>query len=267
MKNSKLSAKSFLKELNNKKQLKSKNQEIIGGMAICKEDFSIENLNSINYSKSSKSSNPSKDNSIAYENLKNLLDSTSSCQISDALSQIAGRNGVLKGIKAINGKKAYGKVVTVKTNSDDWGTSLFGIDEANKGDILVILSIGESSAIWGELTSTCAQKKEIAGTIIIGATRDIDYVKRADYPVFAKDIVPNAGKSLGLGHVNVDLNLNETKICPGDFVFADESGVVLIPQNLFQETILKTLEIKIKEIAIIEEIEEGKSLSEIVRLK
>ncbi|MBZ9570344.1 RraA family protein [Methanobrevibacter sp. TMH8] len=267
MEKSKLSAKSLLKEISYKKHLKNKKMSKIGELSVCKADFEIENLNLINSPTDSKFTI---DKEIAYKNLKNLLDNTSSCQISDALSKIAKRSGVIEGVKSINKKTAYGRVVTVKTSSDDWGTSLLGIDEAKKGNILVIKTIGPISAIWGELTSSCSQEKELAGTVIIGATRDIDFVSEFEYPVFASKTTPNAGTAAGLGSVNIPLKIGKDEdliIKPGDFIFADKSGVVHIPQELFCEVMIKTLEIKINETNILSEIEKGKSLSEIVGLK
>ena len=276
MEKSKLSAKSLLKQLSYKKHQKNKKTVKIGKVNLCKDDFNIENLdfeNSFNSSSVPKSKKMTKTEligkEIGFENLKKLLDNTSACQISDALTKTSGRNGVIEGIKSINNKVAYGRIVTVKTSSDDWGTSLLGINKAKKGNILFIETHGESSAIWGELTSSSSYEKELAGTVIWGASRDIDYIIKSDYPVFAKETVPNAGNALGLGEVNVVLKIGESekhKINPGDFLFGDESGVVHVPQELFTEVMLKTLEIKMKELYIVSEIKKGKILSEIVGL-
>lgn len=272
MKNRRLSPKNLLKELNYKKYLKSKDTVFFNGINLCKEDFQIENLTNKGLSKNHNQNNKdgpdkSNDNLIPYKNIRNFLDTTSSCQISDALQNISGRNGILKGITSINGQKTYGLIVTIKTNSDDWGTGLFGIDIAKEDEILFILATGDFSAVWGELTSTCAKNKKIAGTIIHGATRDVEFLSNYDYPIFAKEIVPNAGKALGLGEINVDLNIDDYVIHPGDFIFGDENGVVLVPKELFQQTMLETLDIRIKELEILSKIKEGKSLSEIVGLK
>ena len=277
MEKSKLSAKSLLKQLSYKKYQKNKKTVKIGKVNICKDDFDIKNLdfeNSFNSSFIPKSKKLTKseliEREIGFENLKKLLDNTSSCQISDALAKISGRNGVIEGIKAINNKIAYGRVVTAKTSSDDWGTSLLGIDKGKKGNILFIETYGESSAIWGELTSNSSYKKELAGTVIWGASRDIDYIIRSDYPVFAKETVPNAGNALGLGKVNVVLKIGKDEkhiIKPGDFLIGDESGVVHVPQELFTEVMLKTLEIKINELYIVSKIKKGETLSEIVGLE
>ena len=57
------------------------------------------------------------------------------------------------------------------------------------------------------------------------------------------------------------------KINPGDFFFGDESGIVVIPQELFAQVMAQTLLVKIKESGIIKDISGGKTLAEIVGLK
>ncbi|MDR2966596.1 MAG: RraA family protein [Methanobacteriaceae archaeon] len=250
---SKLSTNSFLKGWNQSKIIKKIDLENTDQLNFKKEDFDIKNLKNPN-------------NQIQNHLIKKLLDSTATCQISDALTNLTGRNGVLNNIKSINNKKTYGRIITVKTDSDDWGTSLLAIDKAKKGEILFILSLGEPSAIWGELTSQCSKEKGLSGTVIYGASRDIDFLVDFDYPVFGCETVPNAGKPLGLGIINPILEIENIKIKPGDFLFADMNGCVLVPQELFSDVMMETLKIKLKEAEIISEIKKGKSLSEILNL-
>ncbi|RBQ24086.1 Regulator of ribonuclease activity A [Candidatus Methanobinarius endosymbioticus] len=277
MEKSKLSSKTLLKQLSQKKYLKNKKTVKVGEIKVCREDFDIDNLDLANTTNShEKQRNPQHDKKLdikrefGFKNLKKLLDNTSSCQISDAMSKISKRSGVLEGIKSINGKKAYGIVYTVYTSSDDWGTPLYGIDEAKKGNILFIKTSGGKSAVWGELTSSCSYEKGLAGTVIYGATRDIDFVKNFEYPVFAKETAPNAGNALGLGKTNISIEIEtkpKTNIQTGDFIFGDESGVVHVPKELFCEVMIKILEIKKNEAQILSEIKKRTPLSEILGLK
>ncbi|WP_297983399.1 RraA family protein [uncultured Methanobrevibacter sp.] len=206
-------------------------------------------------------------NSSYYNIIRQILDSASGCQVSDAYSTISGRSGVIHGLKPMNYKKVYGRAFTVKTNTDDWGTSVMAIDEAKEGEILFIYTYGKTASVWGELASTCAEESGIAGTVLYGYARDMDALVDLDFPVYALDYVPNAGKALGLGELNVDLEIGEDIVKPGDFIFADENGVVVIPETLFSKTVVATLGVKIKENNIIKELKDGKSLAEIVGLK
>ena len=88
-----------------------------------------------------------------------------------------------------------------------------------------------------------------------------------DYPVFASQYCPNAGAALGLGRVNISLDVENIKINSGDFLFGDENGVIVIPKQLFKDTMIQTLNVKIKEGKIIDSLKKGRSLAQIVGLK
>ena len=236
------------------KDLLKKSSKVIDldDVDISKYDFSIEDLDD--------------KNSKNYNLLKKILDSASACQVSDAYASVSGRSGVIDGLKPMNDNKVYGKIFTAKTNTDDWGTSLMSMDNAEAGEVLFIHSYGKPASVWGELASTCAGEKGIAGTVLYGWARDMDALVDLDYPVFALDYLPNAGKPLGLGEINVDLEIGEDIIKPGDFVFGDQNGVVVIPKELFHETMVATFNVKVKESHIIKELKKGRLLSEIIGL-
>ena len=236
--------------LNNKKDLEKK----VKFENISLKNISIDDLtyNGNNYNQ--------------YINLNSFLENVSSCQISDAFNEIAQRSGVLSNLKSINNLKTWGKITTSKTNSDDWGTITLAIDEANDGDVLLVETSDMDAAIWGELASTCAKNNGVKATLVYGCVRDLDALLTMDYPIFACGYRPNAGKALGLGEINVDLELGSIKISPGDFLFGDETGVVIIPKEFFTQVMEKTFEIKIKERKITDMLNSGKSLSQIIGL-
>jgi 3-hexulose-6-phosphate synthase len=200
-------------------------------------------------------------------NLQSLLENVSSCQISDAYNAISKRSGTVQSIKPINNHKVWGRIFTAETDCDDWGTSALAIDSAQDGDILFFKVNGEDKAIWGELASSCARDNGIKATVIYGSARDLDALLYMDFPVFATNFCPNAGSPLGLGSLNEPIEVEDMKINPGDFLFADESGIVVIPQELFGQVMVQTLVVKIKESGIIKDISGGKTLAEIVGLK
>ena len=202
-----------------------------------------------------------------YINLVSLLEVVSSCQISDAYLQVSNRTPVINNIKPINNKKVWGSVFTAETTSDDWGTSAIAIDEADFGDVIVFKVDDTDKAIWGELASLSAQNNGIKATVIYGSARDRDALLYMDYPVFASDYCPNAGSALGLGNVRIPLEIENVKINPGDFLFGDENGVIVIPKQLFKDTMIQTLNVKIKEGKIIDSLNEGLNLARIAGLK
>ena len=202
-----------------------------------------------------------------YINLQSLLENVSACQVSDAYNAISKRSGTIQSIKPVNNQKVWGSIYTVETDSDDWGTSALAIDMADEEDILFFKVNGEDKAIWGELASSCARDNGIKATVIYGSARDLDALLYMEYPVFATNFCPNAGSPLGLGSLNEPIEIEDMKINPGDFLFGDESGIVVIPQELFGQVMAQTLLVKVKESGIIRDISRGKTLAEIVGLK
>ena len=200
-------------------------------------------------------------------NLQSLLENISACQISDAYNAIFRRPGTIQKIKPVNNQKVWGKIFTAETACDDWGTSALAIDSAQDGDILFFKVDSEEKAIWGELASSCARDNGIKATVIYGSARDLDALLYMDYPVFASNFCPNAGSALGLGSLNEPIDVEGVKINPGDFFFGDESGIVIIPKELFSKVMAQVLLVKIKETGIIEDINRGKTLAEILGLK
>lgn len=196
-------------------------------------------------------------------NLKNLLDGVSSCQISDAYNELYRKTGVVNGLKSINNNKVYGKIVTAETNCDDWGTSVAAINACDNGNILFVKSNSEDLAIWGELASINAKNSGVSGVAIYGSVRDMDALLNLDYPIFSCNFTPNAGKSMGLGVIGEDIIIDGEIISSGDFFFGDETGVVVIPQLLFTKVINQVLLVKLVELDIIEQLNNGKSLLEI----
>ena len=202
-----------------------------------------------------------------YISLMSLLENVSSCQISDAYNSISHRSGTFPLIKPINNNKVWGPIFTVETTSDDWGTSALAIDEASEGDILFFKVDSDDKAIWGELASTCANENGIKGCVIHGSARDLDALLYMDFPIFASNFCPNAGSALGLGLLNQPIVVENVKVNPGDFLFGDENGIVVIPKELFCDTMIATLSVKIKESKIVKDIDDGISLAEIAGLK
>ena len=202
-----------------------------------------------------------------YINLLSLLENISACQISDAYNGVSHRSGTIKSIKPINNLKVWGRIYTAETTSDDWGTSALAIDDAGEGDILFFKVDNDDKAIWGELASTCAKNNGVKATVVYGSVRDLDALLDMDYPVFASNFVPNAGMALGLGKLNQPIEVEGTQINPGDFFFGDESGIVVIPKELFTKVMISAWGVKLKESAIVEKLADGVTLGQVVGLR
>lgn len=192
-------------------------------------------------------------------------DELSTPQVSDALKNIVEHDWVIPGVKPVKDEfKIMGRAFTAKTSANDWGTALKAIDMANKGDVLFICTDRDDNAVWGELTSKTAQKKGLTGTVVYGAVRDVNAIRQLNYPVFTQTVVPNAGFPLAKGEVNVPLQCGDVEVNPNDVIIGDDCGVIVIPAELFPQIIKEALKIKKDESEIINKIDNGYTLSEII---
>ncbi|NMC58721.1 MAG: 3-hexulose-6-phosphate synthase [Candidatus Methanofastidiosa archaeon] len=198
------------------------------------------------------------------DELIDALKKVSSSNVSDAMH----RGGAMKGIHTvIPGLKMAGKALTVKSMNGDWAKVVEAIDLAEKGDILVVDTDKGNIAVWGELATWSAVKRELGGIVIDGAVRDVDDLKEIGFPVFARYEVPDAGDPKGFGEIGCEVVCGGLKVSKGDYIIGDDSGVVVIPQEEAQEIINRSLDVKEKENRIREEIKRGSTLSKVLKLK
>ncbi|WP_456418810.1 RraA family protein [Methanocaldococcus infernus] len=172
----------------------------------------------------------------------------------------------IRGVKPIYCEKfVIGEVVTVKADDEDWGTVVKAIDYA-RGKIIVAEISGEERAVWGGLASLNAKIFGVKGVVIYGYVRDVEDIIRLKFPVFAKGILPNAGKPIGRGKINEPIKLDDIEIKPGDYIVMDKNGVAYIKREELENIKKRVKKIKEKEKNIREKILRGKSLAEILNL-
>ncbi len=177
--------------------------------------------------------------------LDNLLDKATTDNVSDAMKKVCGKNGVIRDVKPIDGKsKIVGRIRTAQTNSSDWGTGIKAIYECEENEILLIDCSDDETAIWGELASQAAQKHGLQSTVINGASRDTEGIKKLGYPLFSKATMPNAGYALNNGVINKPLNIEGNIIVNGDYIVGDSEGVVVVPKERIDEVLEEVSNIK-----------------------
>lgn len=125
------------------------------------------------------------------------------------------------------------------TPADPYGLEIEAVDSLLPGEVAVVgTQKSIRNAPWGELLSTASRARGARGAIIDGLVRDVQKIEELGFPVFATGIKPV--DSLGRGCVtayNVAVDCGEVIVHPGDFVFADFDGVVVIPKDVVREVI------------------------------
>lgn len=122
----------------------------------------------------------------------------------------------------------------------------------------------ETTGVWGELWSAGAAKRGCVGAVVDGGIRDTAYIRRAKFPIFHKFTIP--GDAVGRFNIvdfNCPVTIGGVRVSPGDYVFGDEDGVVMIPKALTLEVLAKAEAVCAKENKIRDAIAGNASLADL----
>jgi len=124
----------------------------------------------------------------------------------------------------------------------------------------VIVSVNPNSHVghFGELTGNSAQVRGCAGVILDGNLRDIQGLREIGFQVFYRDLSPlNAIGRWEMVATQVPVKIGTVTIHPGDVIFAEFDGVLVIPGNQAEKVLLKAEEIFGAEKLVREDMREG----------
>jgi regulator of RNase E activity RraA len=167
--------------------------------------------------------------------------------------------------------KIFGRAVTLSAvpvahqPAKPYAVEMECIDSLRTGDVLVGTTNGErESALWGELLSTACRARGAAGVVLDGLTRDAAKILAMDYPVFAAGFSPldSKGRLDGITHSR-PICIGHCVVNPGDYVFADSDGVVVVPAQLAEVAFPRALEKVSGENRVRDELAKGRSVAEV----
>jgi 4-hydroxy-4-methyl-2-oxoglutarate aldolase len=146
-----------------------------------------------------------------------------------------------------------------------YALELEALDTLAEDDVVVLTTGGDlSAAVWGELLSVAAAAKGARGAVIDGLTRDAAKIREAGFPVFAKGIssYDSHGRSEVIAY-DVPIECDGVAVQPGDIVFGDYDGVVVIPASVVR-TVIEKAEVKVQREGIVgEEFKKGRKVAEV----
>jgi 4-hydroxy-4-methyl-2-oxoglutarate aldolase len=135
-------------------------------------------------------------------------------------------------------------------------------DSLRPNDVLVLgTNRSTRTCVWGELLSTAARARGARGVIIDGYTRDVAQIIAMKFPAFVTGTKPvdSAGRSILINH-GCPVGCGDVIVHPGDIVFGDIDGVVVIPKELEKEVVSLALEKAEKENLVRDELLKGTML-------
>lgn len=141
------------------------------------------------------------------------------------------------------------------------------LEEIGPGSVVVWDTSGDDeSAQWGEVMTMAAQRRGCRGAIVDGGVRDTDKVLEQNFPVFCKYRTSNGmlGRFRMIGW-QMPVQIGGVFIYPGDVVFGDIDGVIVIPRAMAYEALLKAEHIKENEKAIKQMVLDGLTPTEVIK--
>ncbi len=113
------------------------------------------------------------------------------------------------------------------------------VDALKPNDVMVAMTHdSQRTCIWGELLSTAAIARGAVGCVIDGHTRDVRQINEIGFPVFCTGIRPVDSSSRSkVVDFGVPIECGGVRVDPGDVIFGDYDGIVVIPQAILAKTV------------------------------
>jgi len=194
--------------------------------------------------------------------------------VADAIEQLYGqRNYMYHDMRPLVTSKFAGRAVTVLVRKQEHKEGAAGtqgmleiIDKSPVGSVYV-LSMDDALDIAGigGLMSTAMKVRGFAGAVIDASIRDVPQIKRVQFPVFSRGIVPSTSVShYHFVGANIPITCAGVKVNPNDIITADEDGVAVVPHEHEAEILKKSQELDQIEHATLPLIEKLKSIMQAV---
>ena len=158
-------------------------------------------------------------------------DGLSTAIISDCLDRFQVMDPA---IRPLTSHHLIGPAFPVLTMAGENSTLHRAVGDAPPGSVLVVDAGGYvGRAVWGEILTVAAEVAGIRGVVIDGAIRDVDEIQ--DWPVFARGACAAGPHKGWRGRIGHPIQCGGVPVSPGDLIFGDGDGVVVVPQALIED--------------------------------
>jgi regulator of RNase E activity RraA len=186
--------------------------------------------------------------------------------VSDALDRL-GLPGSAWGVAPLSdGARIAGRAFTVRYVPVGAGGGTVGdfLDDVPPGAVVVIANSGRTDCtVWGDIMTTVALARGIAGTVIDGVCRDVSLALERSYPLFTRGRFMRTGKDrVTVAEVGATVTLCDVQVVPGDVVLGNADGVVVVPRAREVEVLDLARGIEAAEQLILADVRDGLPLKE-----
>ena len=161
-----------------------------------------------------------------------------------------------------------GKMVRYAGSGDP--RKMEAVDGVGRGEVTVWSGEGRGVCFFGELIALGMKRRGCAGALVDGGIRDIEWIARQRFPVYARYRTPV--QSIGRWKVTAwqvpvampGATAKRVKVSPGDFVLADVDGVIVVPARAAEKVLVEAERLTKKEVRIRRELDRGASLADVL---
>lgn len=166
----------------------------------------------------------------------------------------------------VTGAKMVGRAFPIAC-CDDILHIVKALGDAAPGDVLVVDGQGGRKALVGELFTSEARRRGLAGIVVDGAVRDVQAIRASGFPVYARGVSPVAGAANSPASAVIPIVCGGVKVQPGDYVIGDDDGIVVASEKELVEIVPIAEQIQRKEAEMLRRIEAGESLRSMLNLQ
>ena len=149
---------------------------------------------------------------------------------------------------------------------EPFGKMTYALDDLRAGEIYVATGGTMPCAYWGEILTATARTRGAVGALINGYHRDTPQVLEQHFPVFSRGCFAQDSRvRTRVIDFRCPVEIEGIGIAPGDLIFGDIDGVLVVPGKVEKEAVERALEKARKEKSVRKEIENGMSSTEAFR--
>ena len=144
-------------------------------------------------------------------------------------------------------------------------TLLAMVDAIPQGAMVIVAADDDiNAALWGGLMSTRAAARGAVGAVVNGGVRDLEQIAELAFPVFGTYRCVTDIRRRGFMHsYNVPVTCAGVAVWPGDIVFGDANGVVVIPRDRFDDVFAELARAAEEERATMRGLQKGAGAAQI----
>src|SRR5262245_1735134 len=147
-----------------------------------------------------------------------------------------------EGIKLIGRAMPVVMIDVYGKQKQPFGKLTEALDQLRSGEIYLAAGGAMRCAYWGEILTATAKKRGAVGAVIDGFHRDTPKVLEQDWPVFSRGrFAQDSAVRTQVADYRCPIKIAEVSVEPGDLIFGDLDGVLIIPKKVERETMEKAL--------------------------